>query len=59
MDTDMFSWQRDDYKRFLEAYTKGARILLIHGKDFNSPYHVLPSILQRLPLKVELCFASM
>lgn len=40
---NIFSWQKKDYKRLCEAFMPGSKILFIHGRDFESPYHVLTS----------------
>lgn len=40
---NIFSWQKKDYKRLCEAFMQGSKILFIHGRDFESPYHVLTS----------------
>lgn len=40
---NLFSWQENDYERLYEAFMAGCKILLIHGRDFESPYHVLTS----------------
>lgn len=39
----MFSWQKNDFEQLYTAFNAGGRILFVHGKDFESPYHVLTS----------------
>ena len=41
MDNIIFSWQENDYMELLNAFNTKTKILLIHGNDFESPYHVL------------------
>lgn len=41
MDNNIFSWQENDYMELLNAFNTKTKILLIHGNDFESPYHVL------------------
>lgn len=43
MDNNIFSWQENDYMDLLNAFNTKTKILLIHGNDFESPYHVLSS----------------
>ena len=45
---NIFSWQKNDYERLYEAFMAGSKILLIHGRDFESPYHVLTSLYTQL-----------
>lgn len=44
----MFSWQKSDYEELCKLVTEDARILLIRGRDFETPYHVLTSFYAHL-----------
>ncbi len=48
MDNDIFSWQESDYKQLCESFSTGPKILLIHGRDLETPYHVLTSFYTHL-----------
>lgn len=48
MDNSIFSWQENDYKRLCELFIADSKILLIHGRDLESPYHVLTSFYTHL-----------
>ena len=48
MDNNMFSWQKNDYKHLCESFTADSKILLIHGRDLETPYHVLTSFYTHL-----------
>lgn len=40
----LFSWQQADYERLTDFLKGEQRILLLHGRDFDSPYHVVSAI---------------
>lgn len=48
MDQTIFSWQQEDYKKLCRAFAENSKIILIHGKDFESPYHVISSLCMRI-----------
>ena len=48
MDQSLFSWQREDYEKLCGAFAAASKILLIYGKDFESPYHVMSSLYTQL-----------
>lgn len=53
---NIFSWQKNDYERLCEAFMAGSKILFIHGRDFESPYHVLTSFHTQLSEKEHVLF---
>lgn len=48
MSVPIFSWQRDDFSVLQNVFHRSAKIILLHGKDFESPYHVLNIFLSEL-----------
>lgn len=48
MNQNIFSWQQGDYLKLHEAFSNGSKILLIHGRDFESPYHIISSFCTQL-----------
>lgn len=53
---NIFSWQKNDYERLCEAFMTDSKILFIHGRDFESPYHVLTSFYTQLSEKEHVLF---
>lgn len=53
---NIFSWQKNDYERLCETFMTGSKILFIHGRDFESPYHVLTSFHTQLSEKEHVLF---
>lgn len=53
---NIFSWQKNDYEQLCEAFMTGSKILFIHGRDFESPYHVLTSFHTQLSEKEHVLF---
>lgn len=53
---NIFSWQENDYERLCEAFMTDSKILFIHGRDFESPYHVLTSFYTQLSEKGHVLF---
>lgn len=56
MDNDMFSWQKNDYERLCRSFALDSKILFIHGRDFETPYHVLTSFYTHLSEKEHVLF---
>ena len=48
MESSMFSWQRKDFLKLQEIFFESSKLLFIHSKDFESPYHVLHIFLSGL-----------
>lgn len=48
MDDIMFSWQKNDYTCLCESFATDSKILFIHGRDLETPYHVLTSFYTHL-----------
>ena len=48
INTNLFSWQEHDYKMLNNAFETECRVLLVHGRDFESPYHVVSSFFSHL-----------
>ena len=44
----MFSWQREDFEKLLKIFSRETKLILLHGKDFESPYHILHIFLSEL-----------
>ena len=38
---NIFSWQEENYDLLCKLFQDEAKLLFIHGRDFESPYHVL------------------
>lgn len=59
MKQEMFSWQENDYHLLRRLLMTGTKILLLHDKDYESPYHVISVLCGALsehnvmPLQVE------
>ena len=43
MADNMFSWQKGDFEKLCIALTSDSKVLFIHTRDFESPFHVLTS----------------
>lgn len=56
MDNNVFSWQEYDYKKLCKVLDTEGKIILLHGKDFESPYHVLPSCYAHLSKQGKIVF---
>ena len=39
----VFSWQKNDYDQLIAALNQRPNIIIVHGKDYESPYHILSS----------------
>ena len=53
---NIFSWQKNDFRRLCEAFMSDTKILFIHGRDFESPYHVLSSFHMQLSKEKHMLF---
>lgn len=53
---NIFSWQKNDYRRLCDTFMSNSKILFIHGRDFESPYHVLTSFHTQLSKEKHVLF---
>lgn len=53
---NIFSWQKNDYRRLCDTFMSNSKILFLHGRDFESPYHVLTSFHTQLSKEKHVLF---
>lgn len=56
MDNNVFSWQQNDYEKLCQVFNTRKKIILIHGKDYESPYHVLSPFYEQLSEQGKIVF---